>query len=255
MLKHSSDRAARQAKPGGEFAGPVPIGSQQWAERWRLEVQQIRHNIPQEPKRFAEFWTVGEKHRVWTLLNKADGSRFESFPEFCREKQPWGLNAAWGEVEQWLALVKGQKAARQETLPQPKPGPGRGKRSEKTDKEKKGQHGPSFPERTTKRLRAINRAPEPIRQLYEQDKLSQNWAAKLGPKNPSPEQAGRIAAVVIALKNVVDRKSADALVRHALGARQPSKVDKAFALLKTMTPAELRTLMSRVRKARALRAG
>lgn len=233
--------------PGGEVSN-APVGSEEWAKRWRLEIQHIRHNIPREPERFVRFYDLGNEHRVWTLLNKPDGSTFKSFDEFCLTKEPWGLSASPDEVRQWLALVKGQKAVKLETVPEPKPGPGRGKVLESVVKENNGHRGHCFPVRTSTRLRAINRAPEPIRKLYEQDGLSQVWAARLGPLSPSPAEAERIAAIVLALKGTTTRRAADDLVRTMLGARMPSKVDRAVALAKTMTPAERKTLVLRVRK-------
>lgn len=233
--------------PGGEIVN-APVGSKEWAKRWRLEIQHIRHNIPEEPKRFADFYFVGTKHRVWTLLNKPDGSTFKTFDEFCLAREPWGLSAAPSEVEQWLALVKGQKAARQETLPEARPGPGRGKRSERTEKEKIGNDCRSFSPRTEGQLRAINRAPEPIRQLYEQDKLSQVWAAKLGPKNPPPDEAARVAAIALELKGVPDKRTADGIVKRMLGAREPSRVDKIVALAKKASKTERRMAISRIMK-------
>lgn len=246
-MKSAAD--ARLSDPGGEVSN-APIGSEDWAKRWRLEVQHIRHNIPKEPARFVRFYELGNRHRVWTLLNKSDGSKFRSFDEFCLTKEPWGLSASPVEVEQWLALVKGHKAAKLETVPQPRPGPGRGKVSVTIEEGKNRRECGSFSTRTEQLLRAINRAPEPIRKLYEQDGLSQLWASRLGPNNPSPAQAERIAAIVVALRSVETRKEADSLVRSMLGARMPSKVDRAFALAKTMTTQERKRLIARVRQLR-----
>ena len=38
----------RFSDPGGEIVD-APIGSENWAKRWRLEVQFIWDNVPKEP--------------------------------------------------------------------------------------------------------------------------------------------------------------------------------------------------------------
>jgi hypothetical protein len=145
-------------------------------------------------------------------------------------------------------MVKGYKAAQLETVSEGRPGPGRGKVSERTAKKKNHHSDGSFSTATNERLRAINRAPESVRKLYEQDKLSQVWAAKLGPKNPSPQQAAKVAEIAQALKGVSDRKTSDSLVKQMLGARPASGFDRALAIVKTMAVAERKRFIQTIRR-------
>ena len=47
-------------------------------------------------------------------------------------------------------------------------------------------------------MRAIaERAPEPVRELYRQGLIGAKEAAKLGPKNPSPEEAAKVTSIAI----------------------------------------------------------
>lgn len=94
--------------PGGESSRPQPIGSREWAERWRLEVQAIWENVPKEAERLARFWELGARHEVWKLLTRPDGTPHESFDEFCRGPYPWGLARAattQEQVERWISMV------------------------------------------------------------------------------------------------------------------------------------------------------
>lgn len=241
---------ARLSDPGGEVVN-APIGSEDWAKRWRLEVQAVWDNIPKEPARFVRFYDLGNQHRVWTLLNKADGGRFRSFDEFCLAKKPWGLSASPEEVAQRLALVKGHKAAKLERVsePQTHAGPGRGHKSaESKGKKTVPRDAASFSRYTESRLRAINRAPESVRKLYEQDKLSQVWAAKLGPKNPSPEVAAKVVEIAHALRGAHDRKTSDGIVKRMLGARSPSLHERLMTLARKMTPSGRRRAMDAIAK-------
>ena len=47
--------------------------------------------------------------------------------------------------------------------------------------------------RTTEQLRAINRAPDAIKDAYREGRISQTLAAKLGPKDPDPDTASPLA--------------------------------------------------------------
>jgi hypothetical protein len=102
----------RCVNPGGEHPGPFPIGSKEWAERWRLEVQSIWAHITHEPETLARYWELGRRHEVWKLLSRPDGTPHTSYDEFCRGKYPWGLSrkqTTEADVERWIALVRGEK--------------------------------------------------------------------------------------------------------------------------------------------------
>jgi hypothetical protein len=80
----------RLSDPGGEVSNAA-IGSLQWAQRWRLEVQATCHTIPSASERLARYWALGNAHDIWRLLDRSDGTPFESVEEFCRAKEPCGL--------------------------------------------------------------------------------------------------------------------------------------------------------------------
>jgi hypothetical protein len=50
--------------------------------------------------------------------------------------------------------------------------------------------------RIDRRLRAITRAPDAVKDAYREGRVSQVTAAKLGPKNPTPELAAKVAEAV-----------------------------------------------------------
>lgn len=67
--------------------------------------------------------------------------------------------------------------------------------------------------RTVERLRAVNRAPESVRDAFKAGRISLDVAAKLGPSDPTPETAALIAAIAGEVKTLPDRKQVDAVVR------------------------------------------
>ncbi len=133
------------------------------------------------------------EHRAWTLMNKADGSTFATWEEFCDTAQPYGLGRPWAEWGPILEAAVGKQrvqltvvAPAKKSPPPPGPGPGRGHKKEKPQ----DTMSPGFcaDEKQAKRMRAIaDRAPEAVRELFTSGLIGVNEAAKLGPKNPTPE--------------------------------------------------------------------
>lgn len=97
-------------RPSDEPSKSIEIGSEAWALSWRANMQDILENIPGPFIKFSQYWDVGEEHEVWRLLNKPDGSYFQSFDEFCLAKEPWGLGAKPGEVAMWLEIGRVEEA-------------------------------------------------------------------------------------------------------------------------------------------------
>lgn len=98
-----------------------------------------------------------------------------------------------------MRRARGRKVVQLAVVAPAQPGPGRGHLLE----EKKGHDGPSFieQERSEKRIRAIaERAPEAIRDLYRQDLIGVDVAARLGPKSPTPEQFATVIDLVAVRK-------------------------------------------------------
>lgn len=86
-----------------------------------------------------------------------------------------------------------------------------------------------IPDRTIKQLRAINRAPDAIKDAYKEGRISQTLAAKLGPvevdtKRPNtydPDTAALMQAIAEEIRTIPDRKEVDAVVRERLRVPKP----------------------------------
>jgi hypothetical protein len=84
----------------------------------------------------------------------------------------------------YLAAVDGHKAADLATVAP-------GHQGERTDLETSGHRVPKSDAevKKEKRLRAIQRAPEVVQDLYRHGLIPQTGAVSLGPKSPTPEEA------------------------------------------------------------------
>ncbi len=185
-------------------------GSPEWAKRLRLAWLSTKHDLRSAPERFAAFYRKAVETRAWTLMLDEGGKAFATFDAFCRAPEPWGFGQPWSEIRPFLLGVIPEReldlmTVAPATRPAPVAGPGRGKKNDKTPSVQ------SFTDGSTaeKQLRAIaERAPEPARALYRAGLLGQKEAAKLGPKNPTPEDAARVTS--IALELAADAKALDA---------------------------------------------
>ena len=83
-------RKSRFVDPG--IGDPkAPIGSESWAQRWRLNLQSITDGADFKAKTVADFVEVGVKHRAWTLITDKRGKTFTDFRNFVEYEKPWGL--------------------------------------------------------------------------------------------------------------------------------------------------------------------
>lgn len=176
------------------------VGTVAWAERVRLELMGCVKDIPSHVDRIRRYIDIFQSHRAWTLLRDRNGQPFDTFEAFCSTPQPFGLGMPWQSLRPYVEARIGKRAVDLATVapakvPEPPPpGPGRGKKKDRAPS------APGFHKqdgsRSEKQLRAIaERAPEPARELYKQGLLGQKEAAKLGPKNPRPEDAARVTAI------------------------------------------------------------
>jgi hypothetical protein len=240
---------ARAADPGGGVPN-APVGSEPWAQRWRLELQSLLDHVPDEPKRVELYLEQGKRLRVWTLLNRRDGSKFTSFDEFCQTDRPYGLGRPFAEILPWLEALHGKRGAQLETAPVD--GRKRNGANQHTGpREESGSECPNprgTSDRANKSLRAILRAPQPIQQLYRDGLIGQAVAAKLGPDHPTPEQAARIAEITEEVRatlrpaNKADmpkaQRAVNARVRELLGAPGPDLVAQVMRLVARMNSAQ-----------------
>jgi hypothetical protein len=228
--------------PGG-YDVDAAVGTKAWAERWRLEVCSVASHVSEEPERFERYLKLGTEHRVWTLLTRAGGIGYRTFKEFCEEPQPWGLGMAYEQVEAWLDMIKGKRARLLETVSRAMPG----SRTDRPRGQTSAHDEPRLSPATEKRLRAILRAPDSVQDLYREGGISQTVAARLGPKDPTPDQAARVAEVARELRGLKDRKQVDRRVKDMLGEKPPSRVDRIEKMVRALEPAELRELWKRLR--------
>jgi hypothetical protein len=134
-----------------------------------------------------------------------------------------------------------ERALQLEAVPEPaapKAGPGRGHVKEKPEEKTRGTECPMFSPRHEKQLRAITRAPDAVKDAYREGRVSQVTAAKLGPKNPTPELAAKVAEAAQEVRKSTTRKEADAAVRRVLGVKAPTLVEQTLRLVERMTESE-----------------
>lgn len=189
----------------------APVGTEAWAQRVRLHIQSTVADLPKGPESFARYYKTIKEHRAWTLLNRPDGSKFATWEEFCAHRQPWGLGKAWPEIKPFLLTVVPEKDLDLATVAPPatSAGPGRGHKKQSELSSDCFSHSPA-PAREAETLRAINRAPEPVRALYTSGLLGQKEAAKLGPKRKDKDPAVAARVTEIALELAADAKKLDA---------------------------------------------
>lgn len=209
----------------------APIGSVEWAKRWRLDFQGIAKRLPAAPEQGAMFLEIGKQHRAWTLITDADGEHFRTWEAFCAYRQPWGLGMDPVKFDAFLRAARGDREV--DLLTVAPDGRASNGANQHTGPREESPHRAEKATRDKEtRLRAILRAPEQVQDLYREGLIRQTDAAKLGPRSPTPEQA---AAIVQARERIeaIDRdiparefrKRAGEVVREALGVRERTALD------------------------------
>ncbi len=223
----------------GRGSWEAPEGSPEWAKRLRLAWLSTKHELTKYPELFVKYFRKAVETRAWTVMTDEHGNTFPTFEAFCRAPEPWGFGQPWSEIRPYLLGVISERDLDVVTIaPEPPKntvglkrdaGPGRGN---KTDRPLGGRTvSPRPPQHTREaQLRAIaERAPEPARELYKRGLLGQKEAAKLGPKNPSPEDAERVTRIAIELAEYA--KQLDTTTEAARKQAQPALNVKARTLL------------------------
>lgn len=222
----------------------APIGSQEWADHIRLKLVAMVEHLGEDDEGFVRYIELLQEHRAWSLLTKKDGSTFRTREEFCSYKRPWGLGISWDRLRPYVVAGLAKRGMAPEAIDRalaldgvPEPTPteeacarAREARSQNTGDslshhndgiENIREKGARVPTATVERLRAINRAPDAIREAYKEGRISQTLAAKLGPKDPDPETAATIAEIAAAVRGLPERKAVDEVVRSRLGVPKP----------------------------------
>ena len=196
----------------------APVGTTEWAQRWRLQLQSSVKNAVFDTKRISDIVAVGNKHRAWTLLNRKDGTLYRDWATFVSDPMPWGLGKNPKLFMELLQQSQGKRAAQLETVPEPAE-PGRGK-------EKEDHDDPLFGRAAERRLRAINRAPEIVAELYREGVINQIDAARLGQegidRGEVAAEMARIAEEVKQLPVKEKRKLVNAKAKELAGCQKPS---------------------------------
>lgn len=230
----------------------APVGTQEWADAVRLKLVAHVDHLGEDDDGWLGWLELLDNHRAWSLLTKHDGSTFRTREEFCAYKRPWGLGTPIEKLEPYVMAAFAKRGIPlEEAHRRWKTGGvssglskeevaalGRAAKRELVDLASGDKSGPDDakelsslkgndcplgdapPERTIKQLRAITRAPAAVQEAYHKGRISQTLAAKLGPKDPAPEQAATIAEIAREIRTMPDRKQVDALVRERLGVKR-----------------------------------
>lgn len=187
---------AKQPVDPGYGDPDAPVGTVEWAKRWRLSFQGIVKDLPPAPQASYRLYKLGVEHRAWTLITNEDGVHYRTFDEFCQDKDPYGLEMDPAKFRAYLVAELGDRATDMITV-SPDGRSGRehddqGRFVAEDHSTHDAENGRRTPDKET-RLRAILRAPELVQDLYRAGHIAQTVAARMGPKSPTPEDAARIA--------------------------------------------------------------
>ena len=200
----------------------APVGTTEWAQRVRLHMQALVNDVDTRPESLNRYVDILNKHRAWTMLNKPDGSFFATFEDFCEHKQPWGLGRSWEKLRPLLEAVAGKQVVQLATVSPAATG----------NRFTSVEETPAVLSTTKeKAIRAILRAPIEVQDLYREELISQDVAAKLGPKDPS-KAPSREAVVEVLAKVPRERKAIDGAVREMLGTKKDAVRDVVRAFLR-----------------------
>jgi len=232
----------------------APIGSVEWAQNVRLHFQTAMKRLEEAPERVQAFVDQVIQHRAWTLMSKPDGSFFSTWDEFCAFPQPYGLGKPWDEFRPFLEAAKGKKVVQLGTVAEDRRRMnGANQHTGAKEDSPPGAENADTPDVDT-RLRAILRAPEQVRDLYRADLIGQKEAARLGPKNPTPEESAKVTEVAIAVADVVKtapkpatsrakrdiQRQVNKTVREMTGS-EPAPAERLFRELVKLHPDDRRT--------------
>jgi len=209
-----------------------PIESEPYAQRWRIDLQAAVEHLSIYPSKVHSLYELGTSYRLWTFLKNASGKAFSSFSEFCVTPKPHGLGSNETTIRAALEDYLGKRGAQLETVAEPRP-------ANQYTGSATDHNGPKQNTGTLRRLRAINRAPEAVREAYRDGRISQTVAAQLGPKNPTPGQAAKIAEAASAIRKTKNRRESNRTALNILGRPERTRVERAMSNVRRMTESEL----------------
>lgn len=231
------------ADPG--YGDPLaPVGSLEWAKRWRLCFQNVARQLPSAPETSRKFYEQGKQYRAWTLITDEHGTMFRTFEQFCECRQPWGLGIR--PASKFFAYLQAEIGPRAAALETVAPGDDVGGRPTNNSTHREG----SFPHAKPERLRAILRAPDLIQHLYREGLVSQTTATLMGPKQPDEDKAVRVVQARQAVEaielpdidNPVERRKyrshVDQTIRRIMGKPKPTAYHECCRCWVKMTKEE-----------------
>jgi hypothetical protein len=154
------------------------------------------NNVKDKPEHVERYIDLVKKERVWTLLNKRDGSTFRTFDEFCEHEQPWGLGRPFSKIKPYLEAMHGKKSVDLLTVAPSRQG-------ERTDLATSPHDEARLGHATNERLRAICRADPYVQELYRQGLVSQTVAARMGPARKTDEKASELNNAVNTVRTFI----------------------------------------------------
>ncbi len=105
----------------GQFVDPgygdprAPVGTAEWAKRWRLSFQNTSNHLPFGLEGAAKLFNIGVEHNAWSLLTDGvptvkhpGGTPFATFDDFCKCRQPYGLGADPVRLRAYLTVSTGE---------------------------------------------------------------------------------------------------------------------------------------------------
>lgn len=196
-----------------EPAADLPLKE---AERWRSTLIGVVQSVA-DPRVLHDALMDGIHSRAWAHLTDEVGNKFRDFEEFCAAAPPFGPGVSAERVREILEKLVGRREADVLLVP-----PARQGIKDGTSRQPGGKSA-----RVNERLRAVERAPEPIRKLYALGGVSLADAARLSAasKGELEPAATRAAEMLTALGD----KPAAAALHQARKSFKPEKPDESAA--------------------------
>lgn len=225
----------------------APVGTEGWAQRWRLALQHHADGTETKTKRIMETIANGLQHRAWTLITDKHGKHFDDFRQFVSHHKPWGLGKDPDKFLAMLELEMGKEAAQLETVAEPQQGrrtdlEEKGKSEESTSPARRGKSAPGHTK--DEKLRAINRAPSVVGDLYRQGLINQTEAAKLGKKGSDSQKIEQTLKSTVkkvkSLPKKEQRQKVNEVARELAGTKTKTRVEKVFDTFLRFTSDEIR---------------
>ncbi len=237
----------------------APRGTAGWAEMCRAillsAVDGVNFDFNLLWGRLAPFL----EERAWTLITTKDGRHYRTFQEFATTPRPYGLGV--GDYPQFREMLGGY-AGKNRLARLLVDEPAQGERVDLKEEETSGHHGPKSPSlnRNAKRLHAVNRAPVPVRQLYDAGLLGIDLAARFGPAKPDDAKRQALQASAEALSRRAEaveigqpslpaaakKRAVNGAAREILALRPPTPLQQVEALLPRLSDGERRSLLARL---------